>query len=115
MLRRRARQCESQVRVLLSLASANRVSLPDLVERVQIVETPVMKALEVVGYIDDRHVLHANLTTEWPIGRVRVIVLISEEGDAGTTDLEDPRRDLYTLEDGAALRGHLRDGSEGEP
>jgi hypothetical protein len=70
-----------------------------------------MKAIELLGDIDDQHRLHARVPTELSAGKVRVIVLLPDEDDAGgawasgvakawSTDLADRRQDIYTLEDG---------------
>lgn len=70
-----------------------------------------MKAIELVGEIDKGHRLHADMPQEVPPGRVRVIVLLPEEDDAGSrwahgvakewsAELRDQRQDLYTMEDG---------------
>lgn len=70
-----------------------------------------MKAIEVVGDIDDQHRLQAQVPEELPAGPVRVIVLLPEEDDAGpawtrgvarewTNELTDSREDIYTLDDG---------------
>jgi hypothetical protein len=70
-----------------------------------------MKAIELVGDIDDQHRLHAQVPKELPAGQVRLIVLFPEEDETGTlwatgvakewsAELEDRRQDIYTLEDG---------------
>jgi hypothetical protein len=70
-----------------------------------------MKAIELVGDIDERHRLRAAVPKELPAGPVRVIVLLPEEDEAGnlwgaglarewSADLTDSRQDIYTLEDG---------------
>ena len=70
-----------------------------------------MKAIELVGDVDERHRLHADLPHEVPPGQVRLIVLLPEEDEAGNAwaravakewaeELEDTRQDLYTMEDG---------------
>jgi hypothetical protein len=70
-----------------------------------------MKAIEIVGDIDDQHRLQAQVPDELPAGPVRLIVLLPDEDIAGTAwskgiakdwqgDLRDPRQDIYTLEDG---------------
>jgi hypothetical protein len=70
-----------------------------------------MKAIELVGDIDDRHRLRADVPKDLPAGPVRLIVLLPEEDEAGTlwgaglarewsADLADSRQDIYTLEDG---------------
>lgn len=70
-----------------------------------------MKAIELVGDIDDQHRLHAQVPKDLPVGQVRLIVLLPEEDEAGgvwaggvakewSGELEDRRQDIYTLEDG---------------
>ena len=75
-----------------------------------------MKAIELIGDIDDRHRLRAEVPEHLPPGPVRLIVLLpdhdaSEEDDAGTrwaaalarewsAELKDSRQDIYTLDDG---------------
>jgi hypothetical protein len=71
-----------------------------------------MKAIELIGDIDDHHRLRASVPEGLPAGPVRLIVLLSEEEDeAGAVrangvarewsgELTDARQDLYTLEDG---------------
>ena len=70
-----------------------------------------VKAIELVGDIDDQHQLRAQVPNELPAGQVRLIVLLPEEDEAGRTwaqglakewsaDLEDRRQYIYTLEDG---------------
>jgi hypothetical protein len=70
-----------------------------------------MKAVELIGEINDKHQLQARVPEMLPPGQVRIIVLIPEEDEAGTAwmqgiaqewaaELGDPREDLYTLEDG---------------
>jgi hypothetical protein len=69
-----------------------------------------MKAIELIGQVDEHHRLHAEVPAEVPAGQVRVIVLPSED-EAGSlwaqgiasewsTELSDPREDIYTLDDG---------------
>jgi hypothetical protein len=70
-----------------------------------------MKAIELQGEIDDQHRLSAQVPEGLPVGSVRVIVLISEEDEAGSAwargicsewsaELNDPQQDIYTLNDG---------------
>ena len=70
-----------------------------------------MKAIELIGDIDDQHRLHAQVPKELPAGQVRLIVLLPGEDEAGSiwaqgvaaewsTELNDPREDIYTLNDG---------------
>ena len=72
-----------------------------------------MKAIELLGDIDEKHRLRAEVPPEVPAGPVRVIVLLPDEDEAGAAwsqgvarewseELRDPRQDIYTLEDGQA-------------
>lgn len=73
-----------------------------------------MKALEILGDIDDQHHLRAQVPADLPAGPVRLIVLLPDEDNAGVAwargvaqewaeDLADPRQDIYTVEDGLPL------------
>jgi len=42
-----------------------------------------MRAIELVGEIDDQHRLRAQVPEDFPSGSVRVIVLMPEEDEAG--------------------------------
>jgi hypothetical protein len=77
-------------------------------------ETVQMKAIELIGDIDEQHRLRANVPEELPAGPVRLIVLLSEEDEAGTVwarglarewadELSDSPQDLYTLADGQLI------------
>ncbi len=70
-----------------------------------------MKAIELLGNVDDEHRLQAQVPEGVPAGPVRVLVYVPEEDDAGAAwarglaaewaeDLSDPHQDVYTLEDG---------------
>jgi len=70
-----------------------------------------MKAIELIGDIDEQHRLHAQVPTEIPAGQVRLIVFLPGEDEAGSlwadgvasewsAELSDSRQDIYTLEDG---------------
>ena len=70
-----------------------------------------MKAIELIGDIDDQHRLHAQVPEELPAGQVRLIVLLPAEDEAGgmwasgiaaewSAELQDTREDIYTLDDG---------------
>jgi hypothetical protein len=70
-----------------------------------------MKAIELIGDIDDQHRLQAQVPAEVPAGPVRLIVLLPDEDEAGVAwpqgvskewadELRDSRQDIYTLEDG---------------
>jgi hypothetical protein len=73
-----------------------------------------MKAIELIGDIDEQHRLRAEVPAEVPAGPVRVIVLLPDEDDAGIAwtqgvdrewldELQDTRQDVYTLDDGQAV------------
>jgi len=75
---------------------------------------PIMKAVELLCEIDDQHGLHADVPQSLPAGSVRVIVLISEEDEAGpawaggvssewSAELNDSAQDIYTLNDGQPI------------
>jgi hypothetical protein len=70
-----------------------------------------MRAIELLGEIDDRHRLSAQVPEDLPAGSVRLIVLMPDEDEAGLAwahgvsaewlaDLGDLKQDIYTLEDG---------------
>ena len=70
-----------------------------------------MKAIELVGTIDEQHRLRALAPEQLPAGPVRLIVLLPYEDDGGpdwaggtanewADELRDSRQDIYTLEDG---------------
>lgn len=74
----------------------------------------MMKALELLGEVDEKHRLQAQGPEALPPGPVRIIVLIPEEDEAGgawmqgiarewAAELRDPREDIYTLEDGKSI------------
>ncbi len=73
-----------------------------------------MKAIELLGDIDEKHRLQAEVPAEVPAGPVRLIVLLPDEDEGGTAwprgvakewseELRDSRQDIYTLEDGQAV------------
>jgi len=70
-----------------------------------------MRAIEVMGRVDDQHQIHAQGPESLPAGLVRLIVLVPEEDEAGAywmqgiakewaAELNDPREDIYTVDDG---------------
>jgi hypothetical protein len=70
-----------------------------------------MSAIELIGDVDDNHELRVQVPSEVPAGKVRVIVLVSDEDEAGAvwqesiarewaSELSDSREDIYSLEDG---------------
>jgi len=44
-----------------------------------------MKAIELIGDIDEQHRLHAQVPADVPVGQVRLIVILPEEVKAGST------------------------------
>ena len=73
-----------------------------------------MKAIEIIGHVDEKHRLQADVPETTPPGPVRIIVLLPEEDEAGVAwmqgiarewaaELSDPRQDIYTLEDGTPV------------
>jgi len=73
-----------------------------------------MKGIELLGEIDDQHRLRAQVPEGFPVGSVRVIILVPEEDDAGaawaggifaewSAELGDAAQDIYTLDDGQPL------------
>jgi hypothetical protein len=75
------------------------------------IEAAPMKAIELLGEIDDQHRLRAEVPEGFPTGSVRVIVLVPEEDEAGlawtrgvssewSEELSDSKQDIYTLDDG---------------
>jgi hypothetical protein len=70
-----------------------------------------MRAIELLGEIDDQHQLRAQVPEGFPAGLVRVIVLMPGEDGAGLAwaggvssewsgEMSDPKQDIYTLDDG---------------
>ena len=70
-----------------------------------------MKAIELIGDVDEQHRLRAHVPEDFLAGPVRLIVFLPEEDEAGAAwsrgltrewadELRDPRQDLYTLADG---------------
>ena len=77
------------------------------------VRRSALRAIELVGEVDDRQRLHADVPESVRPGQVRLIVLLpdAEEDTAGDIwaravarewleELQDSQQDLYTLEDG---------------
>ena len=73
-----------------------------------------MKTIELIGDVDDRHRLHAQVPAELPAGPVRLLLVVPGEDDTGAcwthgitrewvAELADPRQDIYTLADGQPL------------
>ena len=73
-----------------------------------------MRGIELLGEIDDQGRLRAEVPQGFPVGSVRVIVLVPDEDDAGlawaagvstewSAELGDPEQDIYTLDDGQPL------------
>lgn len=74
-----------------------------------------MKAIELIGDIDEQHRLRAQVPAEVPAGQVRVIVFLPGEDEAGrfwangvasewSAELSDPLEDIYTLDDGEPVK-----------
>jgi len=72
---------------------------------------PAPPEAPLIGDIDEQHRLQAQAPQDLPAGRVRLIVLLPDEDDAGgawesgiakewSAELSDARQDIYTLEDG---------------
>ena len=70
-----------------------------------------MKGIELTGAVDPEHRLRAEVPASIPVGPVRLVILLSDEDEAGTAwaqgiswewrqELGDPREDMYTLQDG---------------
>ena len=73
-----------------------------------------MKAIQLIGDIDQQHRLHAEVPAEVPPGPVRLIVLPPDEDAAccawaqavageWVAELSDTRQDIYTLDDGEPM------------
>lgn len=74
-----------------------------------------MKAIELIGDVDEQHRLRAQVPAEVPAGQVRVIVFLPSEDGAGrfwasgvasagwSAELSDPLEDIYTLDDGEPI------------
>jgi hypothetical protein len=78
-------------------------------------ESTPMKAIELVGTINEQHRLEAYVPEELPVGAVRLILLLPDKDDSNGAwihaiakewmdELRDSRQDLYTLEDGQPLQ-----------
>jgi hypothetical protein len=70
-----------------------------------------MRAIELRGEIEDQRRLRAQVAEGFPVGSVRMTVLVPEEDEAGlawgsgisaewSAELADPHQDIYTLDDG---------------
>jgi hypothetical protein len=70
-----------------------------------------MRAVSIVGEIDDDHHIRAEAPRDLPPGRVHLIVVLPDEDEAGafwpwdvarawSDELGDARQDIYTLTDG---------------
>ena len=73
-----------------------------------------MQPIELTGHIDEQHQLHIELPADIPPGPVKVTVRpVTEEEEEGdwlalidhswAKDWDDPREDIYTLEDGEPI------------
>lgn len=74
-----------------------------------------MRAIELVGDIDNEHQLRAQVPSDLPAGQVRLIVLVPDEDETGAlwsgavarewaAELADVREDFYTLDDGRPVK-----------
>ena len=72
------------------------------------------KALELIGKVDAKHQLQAQMPEALPPGPVHIIVLMPQEDEAGgawrqgiahgwAAELHDPREDISTLKDGTPV------------
>jgi hypothetical protein len=70
-----------------------------------------MKAIKVLGNVDEHHRLQAEVPEGVPAGTVQLVLLLPAEDDAGAAwssglsaewadDLADSQQDIYSLEDG---------------
>lgn len=68
-----------------------------------------MRTIELIGHVDEQHQLKVEVPAEVPTGAIKVIVEIDEEDPAEwgravlarwAEETDDPRDDIYTLEDG---------------
>lgn len=72
-----------------------------------------MRAIELIGHVDDSHQLHLEMPPDVRPGPVKVTVELPDEfddelsnawgraiGQAWAADWNDPGEDIYTLEDG---------------
>jgi len=68
-----------------------------------------MRTIELTGYVDENHQLRAEVPLDISPGPVKVIVEVEEEDPAEwgravlrrwAEESDDPREDIYTLEDG---------------
>jgi hypothetical protein len=75
-----------------------------------------MKAIELTGHVDEQHRLHVELPADIQPGPVKVTVRPATEPDeeddwrafinqSWEKDWNDPREDIYTLEDGEPSHG----------
>jgi hypothetical protein len=73
-----------------------------------------MRPIELIGYVDENHQLRVEVPPEIAPGPVKVIVAVEEEDPAEwgravlarwAEETNDPRDDIYTLEDGVPYHG----------
>ena len=77
-----------------------------------------MRTIELVGQVDEQHQLRVEVPADVRPGPVKVIVELPDEADdefsnawagavaqAWATDWNDPREDIYTLDDGNPVEG----------
>jgi len=72
-----------------------------------------MRAIELTGYVDENHQLCVDIPADVAPGPVKVILEVEEEDPAAwgravlqrwAEESEDPREDIYSLEDGVPYR-----------
>ena len=68
-----------------------------------------MRTIELLGYVDEQHQLRVEVPPEILPGTVRVTLEVEQEGSVAwgraalirwAQESDDPREDIYTLEDG---------------
>jgi hypothetical protein len=75
-----------------------------------------MSTIRVSGHVDEQHRLSAEVPRTVAPGPVEILLVLADEDDAGkawmagiaqewAAELNDPREDLYTLEDGEPIDG----------
>jgi hypothetical protein len=73
-----------------------------------------MRVIELIGQVDEKHQLRAEVPLDVNPGQVKLIMQIEEEDSAEwgravlarwAEESNDPREDIYSLEDGAPYHG----------
>lgn len=71
-----------------------------------------MRVIELIGQVDEKHQLRADVPSDIGPGQVKLILQVEEEDPAEwgqavlarwAEESDDPREDIYTLEDGLEL------------